>query len=497
MTGSSQPYEPHPYVGGRNAALRALAAWRMEWPGAPRVVLLTGSPGTGCSRLVTGFLMLCDPAHRAELPLDALDPATVPPDLPPLTALSPDGLTGTRLLADLAEQLGLRSTRVADVCAELGAREGSLALVVPDVDRAGPVGPAEEPARLVREVLKPLADLPNLRLVAEVPRALATELAQGLPPGAAQLIDLDEERWADAEGLVRQAETLLDPGVSGGARAVPFTVDPAARRALAEAIVARTGTGGGSRLTVRLAVNSLLAQADRFDPADPNALPTGVAAALDLHAHRAGADPATLRAILAPLALAEGMGLPVELLGPLASAVAGRDMHATVAEGIALTAPFVETVELTGEDGVRQLLRLVHPGVGDAIQAGFDDVRAVQTRIAMALLEEVPEQDWAKADAYVRDHIASHTLAAGLLPQLLTDPGLFTYADPVCLRAAVESVPPDSLGAAARTYLRTAPQLTAGRVPPQRRAELLEAAFTADGLTQHATALRQLATQAD
>ena len=495
MTGSSQPYAPHPYVGGRNAALRALAAWRMEWPGAPRVVLLTGSPGTGCSRLVTGFLMLCDPAHRAELPLDALDPATVPPELPPLTVLSPDGVTGTQLLTDLAERLGLRSTRVADVRAELGAREGSLALVVPDVDRAGPVGPAEEPARLVREVLKPLANLPNLRLVVELPRTLATELARGLPPGVAQLIDLHEERWADPEGLVRQAEALLDPGVSG-ARAVPFTVDPAARHALAKAIVARTGAGGGSRLTVRLAVNSLLAQADRFDPADPNALPTGVAAALDLHAHRAGVAPATLRAILAPLALAEGMGLPVELLGPLASAVAGRDMHDTVTEGLDLTAPFVETVELTGEDGVRQLKRLVHPGVGEAIRAGFEDVRAVQTRIAMTLLEEVPEQDWAKADPYVRDHIASHTLAAGLLPQLLTDPGLFTYADPVCLRAAVESVPHDSLGAAARTYLRTAPQLTAGHVPPQRRAALLGAAFTADGLTQHATALHQLAVEA-
>ncbi|MBO0517819.1 ATP-binding protein, partial [Streptomyces beijiangensis] len=82
MTAPPEGYAPHPHIGGRTAALRALAAWRMEWPGAPRVVLVTGGPGSGSSRLVTGFLMLCDPEYRKRLPLDAMDPSTVPPDLP-------------------------------------------------------------------------------------------------------------------------------------------------------------------------------------------------------------------------------------------------------------------------------------------------------------------------------------------------------------------------------------------------------------------------------
>ncbi|MEB8343980.1 hypothetical protein, partial [Streptomyces endophyticus] len=47
-------YEPHPFIGGRASALRALAAWRAAAPGAPRVALLTGSPGCGSSRLLTG-----------------------------------------------------------------------------------------------------------------------------------------------------------------------------------------------------------------------------------------------------------------------------------------------------------------------------------------------------------------------------------------------------------------------------------------------------------
>ncbi|MEI5135955.1 hypothetical protein RB199_31805 [Streptomyces libani] len=99
-------YAPHPFVGGRTAALRALAAWRMRWPGAPRVVVLTGNPGSGRSRLVTGFLMMCDPGYRKQLPLDDLDPATVPPDLPAPAVPSPSGRTAAQVLWLIADHFG-------------------------------------------------------------------------------------------------------------------------------------------------------------------------------------------------------------------------------------------------------------------------------------------------------------------------------------------------------------------------------------------------------
>ncbi|MEV8310491.1 hypothetical protein AB0P36_24840 [Streptomyces flavidovirens] len=110
----------------------------------------------------------------------------------------------------------------------------------------------------------------------------------------------------------------------------------------------------------------------------------------------------------------------------------------------------------------------------------------------MALLDAVPNQPWGRADPYVRDHIAGHTLEAGLLPQLLTDPGLFVHADPVRLRAAIEAVPTEGLGAAARSYLRTAPLLTRTEAPAQLRAALLETAFVEDGLPEYAAAVHRL-----
>ncbi|MGW2414797.1 ATP-binding protein [Streptomyces tubercidicus] len=492
----TKAHEPHPYIGGRNAALRALTAWRMERPGAPRVVILTGSPGTGCSRLLTGFLMLCDPEYRKGVELDALDPATVPPDLPAPAVPSVAGLTAAQTLWLLADHFELSATRTADIVPELGQLPLTgrpVTIVVPDVDRAGPVRGTGEPAHVVRDVLKPLAAVESIRLLADVPRESAVELAEGLPPGVAQIIDLDAPEWADPEGLVLQAEALLNPQF--GAPELPFTTEPDARRALAEAIARHAGDGAGSRLTVHLAVQSILTHPEGFDPADASQLPGSVGEVLDLHAERLDAHPRTLRQILAPLALAEGDGLPVHLLTPLASAVAERNMSEDMARGMRLVAPFIRQIERAGEgipEDERTLLGLQHPGIGEAVRAGIPNIPGAQARIAMELLEAVPHQDWAKAGAYVRDHIAGHTLEAGLLPRLLTDPGLFAHAEPVRLRAAVEAVPPEQLDAPARTYLRTAPLLTRTQAPVVLRAALLETAFVEDGLPEYAAVLRRM-----
>ncbi|MGW2633137.1 ATP-binding protein [Streptomyces chattanoogensis] len=513
-SGAARPaYEPHPFIGGRTAALRSLAAWRMRWPGAPRVIVLTGSPGSGRSRLLHGFLMLCEPDFRKQLPLDDMDPATVPPDLPAPAVPDPTLRTAAQVQWLIAEHFGLRATRARDVFPELAALGEPVTIVVPDVGLAGPVRAAGEPARLVRDVLTPLAAVETVQLLASVPRELAAELAGTLPRGQAQIIDLDDPEWADPEGLVRHAENALDPGL--GAPELPYTTDPDARRALARAMARRAGT---SRLTVQLALQSLLMVPEGFDPADEEGLPADVGEALDLHARRLGADPATLRLILAPLAFAEGKGLPVELLGTLSTAIAGRDMSQDIADGMLLAAPFIKPVEVAADEDAdededednegsddgsgsgsgsgsgesRTLLRLMHPGIAEEIRAGLPDVRAAQTEIAMALLEAVPEQNWAKADPYIRDHLAAHTLEAGLLPRLLTDPGLMAHADPVTLRAAVEAVPLEELEAPARTYLRTAPLFTRTQAPVQMRAALLETAFVEDGLGPYAEVLHTL-----
>ncbi|MHA5054103.1 ATP-binding protein [Streptomyces sp. SD15] len=487
MAGAPDGYAPHPYIGGRTAVLRALAAWRAEWPSIPRVLVLTGNPGSGRSHLITGFLMLCDPEYRKRLPLDDLHPSTVPPERPAPAVPGAAGMTAAQVIWLLADHFGLEADDVSSVFTELAALAGPVTVVVPDVDRAGPVRTTGEPARLTQEVLKPLAAIETVHLLTEMPRRLADEFAAGLPVGTVQVIDLDAPQWADPQSLVLQAEALLNPQL--GAPDMPFTTDTATRRSLAEAVGRRAGT---SPLTVELAVQSILTSPGTVAPRDDALLPSSIGQALDLHARRLGADPQTLRHLLAPLALAEGDGLPVDIWARLVNAVAGKDMSGVIAGSSALTGPFVQSLQSDGDGGTRTLLQLLHPAIGDEIRAGLPNVRAAQTQIAMALLEAVPEQAWSKADPYVRDHIAGHTLEAGLLPQLLTDPGLFVHADPVPLRAAVEAIPIAELGAPARTYLRTAPLLTRTQAPAMLRAALLETAFVEDGLPDYADAIHRL-----
>lgn len=179
-------------------------------------------------------------------------PGTVPPELPAPAVPASDGLTAAQVLWLLADHYELNATSTQDVYAELAALDEPVTVVVPDVDRAGPVQAEGEPARLVREVLIPLAATETVRLLAEVPRPLAAELAESLPPGAVQIIDLDEPEWADPEGLVLHAQAALNPEF--GAPELPFTADPAARLALGAAIGRRAGS---SPLVVQLAVHCI------------------------------------------------------------------------------------------------------------------------------------------------------------------------------------------------------------------------------------------------
>lgn len=485
-------YTPHPYVGGRDVVLRLLADWRAERSGIPRTVVLTGSPGAGRTRLMAGFVMLCDEEFRQRLPLAEMDPATVPPDLPTAPLLPrPDRLTVEEFPLALANNLGLAAppegtARMAQFGASLAALSDPVTIAVPDIDLADRRA-VNGSARLVREVLKPLAANDNVRLLLELPRELVEELTWELPADAALVIDVDDPQWWDADGLAGQVEAALDPRL--GAPELPFTTDTTARTALAAAIARRAGN---NVLVMDLVVRGIFALPQDFTPTAPGIdeqLPETVSAALTWHAERVGAAPEALHTALAPLALTAADGLYESLWRCLVAAVDESGTDAVALFETPALEPFVTREERRGEDA---RLKLVHPAVGAAVLTGLQSVATMQYRIAVALLETVPEQNWARADTYVKGHIAEHTLEAGLLPQLLTDPGLFVHADPVRLLAAVSAVPFESLGAPARTYLRTAPLFVRTGAQPPLRAALLETAFLQDGLDDYAKAVQAL-----
>ncbi|WP_371497762.1 ATP-binding protein [Kitasatospora sp. NBC_00374] len=461
---TSQPaHQPHPYLGGRTDVLRALAAWRSGAADAPGTVLLTGRPGSGRSHLLTGFLMLCDPEHRARIDLTVLDPATVPPaELPPPPVFGAAGLTAAQLLWLVADELGLGATRSQDVYTLLAhPQEQPVPVVVADVDRAGVLRSLDERARVAAEVLLPLAQAPGIRLLADVPQEQARWLAERLSPGDVLILDLDQEPWADPAALLLQARaTVENPGLA-----------------------AETARRADGPLVVQLVARSLLAVPEGvWEPA-----PTTVGEILDLHAERCGADELTLRRLLAPLALAgEGAELPFSLWEPLASAIAGRDLSRTFARAQHLLTPFFDVVE-PGGSGEEPAVRLAHPAIADELRERFGGaVRETQRRIATALTAGLPAAPdrWAAASPYTRAQLVGHALEGGLLPELLAEPGFLLHAGQVPLRAAVEHLAATGtdLPALARTWLRLAPLFTRTEADPVLRAALLEHACHQDAL---------------
>ena len=492
MTGPSNVrYRPHPHIGGRAAALRELAAWHGGGPQAPKVLLVTGDPGSGRSRLVSGFLMLCDPAFRAATDLSGLDPATVPPAGPPAPRVfAAAGLTSAQLLARVADELAPGARLTADVYERFAAleEESPTAVVVTDLDRVGVVRARDETARATRSVLSPLAQSPGVRLLAELPRSQAQWLAGELPPEHVRVVDLDEAPWADGPGLALQAAHTLGGGL-------PFAPPgPGLDRLAGE--LARTA---GNALVVRLAAASV-----RTTPgAGPPQWPATVGEALDLHARRCGADELTLHRLLTPLALArDGAALPPDLWARLASAVAGRDLSQVLTDGRTLLAPFVERVEPAAPGasagpvgptrGGGGTVRLVHPAVGAELRDRLGtSAREAHRRITRTLLDTVTEgapgpgpERWARARPYVREQLTGHALEAELLPGLLADPGFLLHGPQELLRATAEHL--DRTGAdlppLARTWLRLAPLLTRSGAGPAQRAGLLEHACRQDGL---------------
>ncbi|MDT0381011.1 ATP-binding protein [Streptomyces sp. DSM 42041] len=482
-------YTPHPYVGGRDAVLRLLAEWGAARPEVPRNVVLTGTPGTGRTRLIAGFVALCDDELRRRLPLDEMDPALVPP-VPPVPPLlpQPGRLTVEDFPLMVASALGLETLSegeagMEELGAALNASSEPVTIVVPEIERADRRA-ARGAERLVNDVLNPLARTENVRLLLDLPRDFVHPLTRDLADDAVLVLDLDHPQWWETEGLAAQVEAALDP--RSGAPELPFSRDSTARAAVAQAIA---GRAGNNVLVMDLVVRSLFAAPEGFDAADHGALPRTVDEALTWHAERVGLDPGTLRTALTPLALSTADELPESLWCRLLAALDDR-CDASALLGSPALEPFVSVRRESGRRAAR--LALTHGAIGTTVRSGIEDIRDRQARIAVSLLEAVPDQQWGRADPYVRDHIADHTLEAGLLPQLLTDPALFVHADPVRLLAAVSEVPAELLGSPARTYLRIAPLLAGNGVSVPVRAALLDMAFVQDGLHEYGHAVRRL-----
>ncbi|MGC0328175.1 WD40 repeat protein [Streptomyces sp. SAI-170] len=453
------------YFCGRSRLLRRLTGWLAHADHGLFVV--TGSPGTGKSALLGRIATLSVPGLRAVAEEEGALNGTPNSELPPLgsvdLALSCRNKTLDDCLRAVAVTLRLPAAEsgwstAAQIVREVGELGRRVTLVIDGLDEAQ----AAEAVPIASDLLRPLADLPRVRvLVGTRPhRAGGSEVSADAGPLLRALAP-DETAVLDAEPETRVDLTAYALRRLLGAEHSPLRGRESLAREWAERVA---DASGEIFLYARVATRAVLGALARSGTARRDLrlerlLAGGLSAVLDEEFGRS-ADPDRLRDLLRPLAWAEGAGLPRRDLWPVLAGALSAQGRVYRDEDVAwvLEQAGFHVVE-SGESG-QTVYRLYHQALIDH----FRDTSPwdAHVRITRALLATVSGRGpaaWESAHPYVRRHVAAHALAAGLLPEVMRDLGFLTWADPARLAAAVRSLPNRFTLPVARLCLRAAHRL--------------------------------------
>jgi len=445
---------------GREATLRALVAWLSD-AGDRGARVVTGGPGSGKSAVIGRLVVLSDPDYRRTVPAEGLSPGGSPPESSIATGVHARGLTTAQVLAALSAQAGVTADTPADLLRELRGRR--LTVAIDAVDEA------LDPDGLVSGVLRPLVEAgpaEGLRLLLGTRPHLVDSLGIA---GHGSVIDLDDTRYADPESIYQYVLRGLESGAdSPYASAAPELTADVARE------VARAA--GHSFLVALIATRTLVSQPPVPDPADPAwqaSLPGTAADAMhaDLEL-RLGASAERARDLLRPLAFAAGAGLPWESLwAPLASRLSGR---AYTDEDLIWLRRQAGSYVVEATESDRSVYRLYHATLAEYLRHGHDEA-AVHDVFAAFLIDRVPVAhglDWSRAHPYTLAHLATHAQRAGLLDDLLLDPGYLVNAVPAGLLAALPAARDPAARRAGVAYQRAVHQFR--DQPERQRASYLQ-----------------------
>ena len=499
---------------GRILAAEHLATWMTD-PGPHGLAMVTGSPGTGKSALLSLPVLLTQQAWRQDL-LRTARPgsliqrtASLLPADTPLVAVHVRGLNTDQAARIVAQALGRDASSATTLLESLDTTpvQGQRVVVVDAADEAA------SPATLLGSLVVPLARHPGLRVVVGGRRhvLLGTDDAD-------LTIDLDAGQYKDPQALSDYVRRLLvadeEPGVTTPYQAT-VVGEPDARTAAVAAAIARRATaqqgGPESFLVGRLLA---LSARGRREPVDVTSegwqtgLPDTVADAFDEDLARLGHRQPLARTLLTALAWAKGPGLPWEnIWAPVACAIAELDGElahppitdedvrwllakagAYIVEDLgpgdrSVYRPFHDLLgaHLRGEPSIEQ------HGADPSAAAAWEQARGrAEAAITRALLATIPtgpnaRPDWLVAHPYLRTYLARHAAAeTQALAELVQDMDFLAVADPIALTPLLSPTVP-VLREAARIYRRAQPLL--GGDARANAAYLHEASRALTGIT--------------
>ncbi|MDB6000749.1 MAG: LigA protein, partial [Rhizobacter sp.] len=423
------------YFTGRETVLSELGTWMRQErsDGRPRVV--TGRAGSGKSAVIARIVTLADARYRK-----TLVPSNAGPAMPPEGVIDVAVHARRKSLADvirrIASSLSLNARDPVELVEQISRRSAKTVIVVDALDEA--LDSEEIAARLLR----PLAAQPHVfLLVATRPDSVdGGQRFTGFGDASVEL-DLDSPRYTGAGDVAEYVRRRLVASEEPQRR-TPYTDRPRTAQRLAQALAERANK---VFLVAHTATLALLADPHPVDPDVPGwteRLPTGIEEAFEqfLAGQDArgpsGLGAALTRAVLLPLAFAEGEGLPWSDLWAAAASRFARQVVSdeTVAQVRRQTAAFI--VEASEDE--RSVYRLYHERVAEYLRQSMPASALPQLRMFEALLSRVPalasgERDWRKAHPYLKKHMAAYAAKADALATVIEEPFFLGVADPESL----------------------------------------------------------------
>ena len=468
------------YFTGRERALRELVAWLNQPHTAGGARVVTGSAGSGKSALLARLVTLSDPRWRQQV----LGPGRL--ELPEGT-LPPGGIVQAAVLlrrkllanvvAELADQLQLQASDAPALCEAIGTAPLHKRVLVFDA-----LDEADEQQLIVNELLRPLAEMGHVFvLLGSRPDPGPADAAAGARRmtalgEASQELDLDDPRYGEANDVVLYVERRLLASEETD-RTTPYQPLPERAKQVALALAEQSNY---SFLVARTAVAALLNRPDAVDVSSPGwqqQLPSGFEEALEEflrqldgqnqegHAALGGANQdapvvngTIARAVLLPLAFAEGEGLPWERIwAAVATALHGSTISDAQIKAVRQKAAayIVEALEQGGS-----VYRLFHERAAEVLVDRYlctsRNRKAAQGAIVDALVRLVPSlqslerrdwpmlsqerPDWPLAHPYLLSHLAAHAASACRLQEMIVDQLFLAACDPLRLRLALRDV---------------------------------------------------------
>ncbi len=410
---------------GRHDESRRLVEWVRQ--SSSGMLVLTGEPGAGKSALLGRLVTLSDPGlaallERSRLVVDDRAPRPEPGSVDGVVLLT--GQTVHDTIA--AVEAAVPAVRFGDM-AGIVSVDGPVTVVFDGLDEA------QSPYDIAYDVIRPLSDHPNVRVIVGTRRSLeeGPDLAR---PIRHELLDALGVAESDAVVLRREPRAM-----ARYARRRLMEATPALPEEVIDRIERQVEAVDQPFLFIRLAIGEILARADRLDETLMEAVLSANHGDLFLMAmQRLSTDKPRASRLLRSLGYAQGRGLPRHD-GVWAATAAGLHpgevfTEADISDALIDAAAYVV---MDGEHD-QTVYRLAHKTFTERFLAEDGELSASHAAITDSLLALVGSGRWHNANPYLLAHTSRHAASSKeRLDRLITDVG---WLDAVLRRFGVDTL---------------------------------------------------------